>query len=160
MVDTDHLVLLIVLRNLWNGNIFLRPHDLTSHEVLLVDWTHAGLAPLTTDVIHVLFTCCDTDIASNMTEALNSYYDYLKGYLAVYQLDRANLGIDFDCFWSVVSKTLRAEFVEEAVIAPLMILCGDLDENSDLSPDDLTDIFDNVLIEEDVLPLMQMAMYR
>ena len=95
-----------------------------------------------------------------MTEALNSYYDYLKGYLAVYQLDRANLGIDFDCFWSVVSKTLRAEFVEEAVIAPLMILCGDLDDNSDLSPDDLTDIFDNVLIEEDVLPLMQMAMYR
>ena len=66
----------------------LRPHDLSSHEVIFVDWTHAGLAPLTTDVIHVLFTCCDTDIATNMTEALNSYYDYLKGYLAVYQLDR------------------------------------------------------------------------
>ena len=85
-----------VVRNLWNGNIFLRPHDLTSHEVIFVDWTHAQVsrrspsatcytcytcvqvAPLTTDVIHVLFTCCDTDIATNMTEALNSYYDYLK----------------------------------------------------------------------------------
>ena len=61
-----------------------------------MDWTHAQVsrrspsatcytcytcvqvAPLTTDVIHVLFTCCDTDIATNMTEALNSYYDYLK----------------------------------------------------------------------------------
>ena len=72
---------------------------------------------------------------------------------------RLNLGIDFDCFWSVVSKTLRAEFVEEAVFAPLMILFGDIDENSDLSPDDIMDIFDNALIEEDVLPLMQMAMY-
>ena len=40
--------------------------------------TCVQVAPLTTDVIHVLFTCCDTDIATNMTEALNSYYDYLK----------------------------------------------------------------------------------
>ena len=41
-------------------------------------YTCVQVAPLTTDVIHVLFTCCDTDIATNMTEALNSYYDYLK----------------------------------------------------------------------------------
>ena len=57
-----------------------------------------------------------------------------------------------------VSRTLRAEFVEEAVIAPLVLLCGDLAEDAELSRDDLTDIFDNQLIEEDVLPLMQMAM--
>ena len=94
-----------------------------------------------------------------MTEALNSYYDYLKGYLANYQLDRANFGLDFDSFWNVVGKTLRAEFVEEAVISPLVILCGQLAEDSNLSADDLTDIFDDVLIEEDVLPLLQMAMY-
>ena len=48
--------------------------------------------------------------------------------------------------------------MEEAVITPLVILCGSIDENSDLSQDDLTDIFDNALIEEDVLPMMQMAM--
>ena len=57
-----------------------------------------------------------------------------------------------------VSRTLRAEFVEEAVIAPLVLLCGDLAEDAELSRDDLTDLFDNQLIEEDVLPLMQMAM--
>ena len=50
--------------------------------------------------------------------------------------------------------------MEEAVITPLVILCGSIDENSDLSQDDLTDIFDNALIEEDVLPMMQMAMYE
>ena len=78
--------------------------------------------------------------------------------MANYQLDRANFGLDFDSFWNVIGKTLRAEFVEEAVISPLVILCGELPEDADLSPDDLTDIFDNVLIEEDVLPLLQMAM--
>lgn len=125
------------------------------------------------DVIHVLFTCCDTDVA--ITESLNCYYDYLKvrfkirkdnqtvnlisqGYLASYQLDRANFGLDFDCFWNCVGKSLRAEFVEEAVIAPLVVLCGHITDDTNLSSDDLTDIFDNVLIEEDVLPLMQMAM--
>ena len=48
-----------------------------------------------------------------MTEALNSYYDYLKGYLATHQLDRQNTGLDFDTFWNIVGKTLRAELVEE-----------------------------------------------
>ena len=157
MIERSFLTL-VHFRNLWNGNIFLKPHDLSSHEVMFVDWTHAQLAPLTTDVIHVLFTCCDTEIAHNITEPLNSYYDYLKGYLATHQLDRVNFGLDFDCFWNCISKTLRAEFVEEAVIAPLVILCGDIDVNTELSTDDLADIFDNVLIEEDVLPLMQMAM--
>ena len=69
-----------------------------------------------------------------------------------------DFGLDFDCFWNCVGKALRAEFVEEAVIAPLVILCGDIADDANLSNDDLTDIFDNVLIEEDVLPLMQMAM--
>ena len=32
-------------------------------------------------------------------------------------------------------------------------------EDSSLSQDDLWDIFDDLLIEEDVLPLLQMAMY-
>ena len=67
---------IIFSRNLWNGNIFLKPHDLSSHDVLFVDWTHAQVSPITMDVIHVLFTCCDTDVA--ITEALNCYYDYLK----------------------------------------------------------------------------------
>ena len=84
----------------------------------------------------------------------------LKGYLANHQLDRANFGLDFDCFWNSIGRALRAEFVEEAVITPLVILCGSIDENSDMSQDDLTDIFDNALIEEDVLPMMQMAMYE
>ena len=133
------------------------------------------LAPLTTDVIHVIFTCCDADISSHMTEALNSYYDYLKGYLATHQLDRQNTGLDFDTFWNIIAKTLRAELVEEvrfnnsniqfnfnifeAVISPLVILCGQIPEDSILSQDDLWDLFDDLLIEEDVLPLLQMAMY-
>ena len=71
------------------------------------------VAPPTTDVIHVIFTCCDADISSHMTEALNSYYDYLKGYLATHQLDRQNTGLDFDTFWNIIGKTLRAELVEE-----------------------------------------------
>ena len=64
-------------------------------------------------MIHVIFTCCDADISSHMTEALNSYYDYLKGYLATHQLDRQNTGLDFDTFWNIIGKTLRAELVEE-----------------------------------------------
>ena len=47
----------------------------------------------------------------------------------------------------------------EAVISPLVILCGQIPEDSSLSQDDLWDIFDDLLIEEDVLPLLQMAMY-
>ena len=65
------------LRNLWSGNLFLKSQDLTSHKVVLVDWTHAQFAPLTVDVIHLLFTC-GGNIAEDMTEALNDYYDYLK----------------------------------------------------------------------------------
>ena len=30
-------------KNLWSGNIFLKPNDLTSHSVALVDWTHAEI---------------------------------------------------------------------------------------------------------------------
>ena len=62
---------------------------------------------------------------------------------------------------AIVDESQRrsvAEFVEEAVIAPLVLLCGDLAGDAELSRDDLTDLFDNQLIEEDVLPLMQMAM--
>ena len=47
----------------------------------------------------------------------------------------------------------------QAVISPLVILCGQIPEDSSLSQDDLWDIFDDLLIEEDVLPLLQMAMY-
>lgn len=144
-------------KNLWSGNLFLKSQDLTSHKVVLVDWTHAQFAPLTVDVIHLLFTC-GGNIAEDMTEALNDYYDYLKGHLAGHQLDRNNLGIDFETFWAVVGKTMRAEFVEEAVITPLVILCGDIAADEEISGDDLTDIFDNDLVEEDVLPLLEMAM--
>ena len=86
------------------------------------------------------------------------YQFYLQGHLEGHQLDRNNLGIDFETFWAVVGKTMRAEFVEEAVITPLVILCGDIAANEDMSGDDLTDIFDNDLVEEDVLPLLEMAM--
>ena len=72
------VMLKLSFRNLWTGNLFLQAHDLTSHMVVLVDWTHAQYAPLTTDVIHLLFSCCGSDIAQDMTEALNDYYDYLK----------------------------------------------------------------------------------
>lgn len=86
------------------------------------------------------------------------YHHHPQGHLAGHQLDRNNLGIDFETFWSVVGKTMRAEFVEEAVITPLVLLCGDIPADADMSGDDLTDIFDNDLVEEDVLPLLEMAM--
>ena len=53
---------------------------------------------------------------------------------------------------------MRAEFVEEAVITPLVILCGHLSPDQEISEDDLTDIFDTDMVEEDVLPLLEMAM--
>ena len=65
-------------RNLWTGNILLREQSTGQHSVAVVDWTHAQIAPFTSDVIHVLFTCCGLDLAANMTEAMNDYYDYLK----------------------------------------------------------------------------------
>ena len=56
----------------------MREQSTGQHSVAVVDWTHAQLAPFTSDVIHVLFTCCGLDLAANMTEAMNDYYDYLK----------------------------------------------------------------------------------
>lgn len=44
----------------------------------MVDWTHAQFAPLTKDVIHLLFASAGDDIAEYITEALNFYYDMLK----------------------------------------------------------------------------------
>ena len=58
--------------------MFLKSQDLSSHKVVLVDWTHAQFAPLTVDVIHLLFTSTGGNIAENMTEYLNDYYDFLK----------------------------------------------------------------------------------
>ena len=43
-----------------------------------MDWTHAQFAPLTMDVIHLLFGSAGGDIAEYITEALNVYYDTLK----------------------------------------------------------------------------------
>ena len=53
---------------------------------------------------------------------------------------------------------MRAEFVEEVIINPLVILCGDLPRDTAMSDEDLTDIFDTELVEEDVLPLLELAM--
>ena len=45
---------------------------------------------------------------------------------------------------------MRAEFVEEAVFAPLTILCQDFAScNMDLSMEDIQEKFDKVLVEED-----------
>ena len=58
-----------------------------------------------------------------------------------------------------MAKTMRAEFVEEAVLTPLTIICKDIAASErDMSADDLTDIFDNDIVEEDVLPVLEMAM--
>ena len=67
-----------ICRNLWSGNLFLKCQDLASHKVVLVDWTHAQIAPLTVDVIHLLFTSAGGSVQEFMTEALNDYYDFLK----------------------------------------------------------------------------------
>ena len=67
-----------IYRNLWSGNLFLKCQDLASHKVVLVDWTHAQIAPLTLDVIHLLFTSAGGSVQEFMTEALNDYYDFLK----------------------------------------------------------------------------------
>ena len=54
---------------------------------------------------------------------------------------------------------MRAEFVEEAVLTPLTLICKDIaSSDKELSADDLTDIFDNDIVEEDVLPVLEMAM--
>ena len=58
-----------------------------------------------------------------------------------------------------MGKTMRAEFVEEAVFAPLTILCQDFAScNMDLSPEDIQEKFDRDLVEEDVIPVLEMAM--
>ena len=44
----------------------------------MVDWTHAQFAPLTMDVIHLLFTSVGGNMVEYITEALNEYYDLLK----------------------------------------------------------------------------------
>ena len=140
---------------------------------MLVDWTHARFAPLTVDVIHLLFTSAG-DIADHITEYMSDYYEFLKviiilcsyhhitspqGYLATHQLDRNRLGLDLETFWSVVGKVMRAEFVEEAVLTPLTILCQDIAScNMDLAREDIVDLFDSDLVEEDVIPVLEMAM--
>jgi len=147
--------------NIWTGNVFLqeKPGSHSEHNVVLVDWTHCQLAPFTCDVIHLIFTCCGADMMSDWTELLNDYYDYIKGYLSTHALDRNNMGLCFDTYWDAVSKTMRAEFIEETVIRPLTLLFGSLPKDEPLSPDDLTDIFESAdMIEEDVLPMMQLAM--
>ena len=76
-----------------------------------------------------------------------------QGYLASHQLDRANFGLDFDCFWNCVGKALRAEFVEEAVIAPLVILCGDIADDANLSNDEVPSLGLDIVNLVFVLPL-------
>ena len=61
-----------------SGNIFLKSGDNTTNKVVMVDWTHAQFAPLTTDVIHLMFTSVGSDMVDYITEALNEYYDLLK----------------------------------------------------------------------------------
>ena len=54
---------------------------------------------------------------------------------------------------------MRAEFVEEAVLTPLTILCQDIAScNMDLAREDIADLFDSDLVEEDVIPVLEMAM--
>ena len=61
-----------------SGNIFLKSGDNTTNKVVMVDWTHAQFAPLTTDMIHLMFTSVGSDMVDYITEALNEYYDLLK----------------------------------------------------------------------------------
>ena len=82
-----------------------------------------------------------------------------QGYLTSHQLDRKTLGLDYDTFWSVVGKTMRAELVEEAVLTPLTILCQDIaSRNLDISEEDIQEHFDMELVEQDVIPVLEMAM--
>lgn len=82
-----------------------------------------------------------------------------QGYLAAHDLTGRTLGLDFETYWSVVGKTMRAEFVEEAVLTPLTILCQDIAScNMDLSQEDIQERFDRDLVEEDVIPVLEMAM--
>ena len=58
-----------------------------------------------------------------------------------------------------MGKTMRAEFVEEAVITPLTVLCKDIVYwNMEMSAEDLTELFDTDLVEVDVLPVLEMDM--
>ena len=58
-----------------------------------------------------------------------------------------------------MAKTMRAEFVEEAVLTPLTILCQDFASfNMDLSQEDIQEKFDRELVEGDVIPVLEMAM--
>ena len=70
--------LINISSNLWSGNLFLKSQDCSSDKVVMVDWTHAQFAPLTMDVIHLLFTSAGDNISEYITEALNEYYDILK----------------------------------------------------------------------------------
>ena len=79
--------------------------------------------------------------------------------MTAHQLDRKTLGLDFETFWSVVGKTMRAEVVEEAVLTPLSILCQDIAScNMDISKDNIQENFNRELVEEDVIPVLEMAM--
>ena len=60
------------------------------------------LAPFTSDVIHLIFTCCGADMMSDWTELLNDYYDYIKvSSLATYscsQVYPAHIGSHTCCY--------------------------------------------------------------
>ena len=58
-----------------------------------------------------------------------------------------------------MGKTMRAELVEEAVLTPLTILCQDIAScNMDISKEDIQENFQRELVEEDVIPVLEMAM--
>ena len=58
-----------------------------------------------------------------------------------------------------MGKTMRAELVEEAVLTPLTILCQDIaSRNMDISKEDIQEHFQRELVEEDVIPVLEMAM--
>lgn len=84
---------------------------------------------------------------------------HYQGYLTAHELDRRTLGLDFETFWHVVGQTMRAEFVEEAVLTPLTILCQDIaSRNMDQSVEDIMDQFDVDMVEADVIPVLELAM--
>ena len=54
---------------------------------------------------------------------------------------------------------MRAEFVKEAVLTPLTILCQSFAScNMDLSQEDIQEKFDRDQVEGDVIPVLEMAM--
>lgn len=145
--------------NLWNGNLFLKKTDLICHDVKLVDWTHCQIASFTSDIVHTIFNCCSTDIMNDWSDLLNEYYDFFKMYLKEHNLDRSNLKIDFDTFWNEVAKSVKSEFVHLSVLTPLAILCGQhMAEEEKNKENEVNALFENDLVEEDVLPILEMAM--